>query len=107
MGLRSLYGQKRLGLKIVASGKAVDSRPTGDLKTREIEHGISRTKDTFAPCKCSLPLSRRKDHRFFTSRIDTSVFADQPEAGRREALKALAWPRREARRYHERTGAGK
>lgn len=44
MGLRSLYGQKRLGLKIEASGKAVDSRPTGDLKTREIEQGISRTK---------------------------------------------------------------
>lgn len=94
MGLRSLYGQKRLGLKIEASRKAVDSRPTGDLKTREIEHGISRTKDTFAQCKCSLPLSRRKGHRFFTSRIDTSVFADQPAAGKREALKALAWPKR-------------
>lgn len=68
MGLRSLCRQKRLGLKIEASGKAVDSQPTVDLKTQEIEHGISRTKDTFAQCKCSLPLSRRKDHRFFTFR---------------------------------------
>lgn len=67
MELRSLYRQKRLGLKIEASGKAVDSQPTEDLKTQEIEHGISRTKDTFAQCKCSLPLSQRKDHRFFTS----------------------------------------
>lgn len=94
MGLRSLYRQKRLGLKIEASGKAVDSQPTEDLKTREIEHGISRRKDTFAQCKCSLPLSRRKDYRFFTSGIDTLVFPDQPEAGRRKALKALAWPKR-------------
>lgn len=95
MEVRSLYRQKRLGLKIEASGKAVDSQPTEDLKTQKIEHGISRTKDTFAPCKCSLPLSRRKDYRFFTSgRIDTSVFADQPKAGSGEALKALAWPKR-------------
>lgn len=90
MGLRSLYGQKRLGLKIEANRKAVDSRPTEYLKTQEIEHGISRTKDTFAQCKCSLPLSRRKDHRFFKLRIDTSVYADQLKAGRRKALRALA-----------------
>lgn len=94
MGLRSLYEQKRLGLKIEASEKAIDSRPTEDLKIQEIEHGIFCTKDTFAQCKCSLPLLRRKDYRFFTSRIDTSVFADQLKAGRREALKALAWPKR-------------
>lgn len=90
MGLRSLYGQKRLGLKVEANRKAVDSRPTEYLKTQEIEHGISRTKDTFAQCKCSLPLSRRKDYRFFKSRIDTSVYADQLKAGRRKALRALA-----------------
>ncbi|XP_012059688.1 PREDICTED: uncharacterized protein LOC105622889 [Atta cephalotes] len=81
--------KKRLGLKIEARGKAVDFQLTEDLKTQEIEHGIFRIKDTFAQCKCSLPLSRRKDHRFSPLRINTSIFADQPKVGRKETLEAL------------------
>lgn len=77
------------------NGKIEAEKYSAERGFKEIEHGISGTKDTFAQCKCSLPLSRRKDdHRFFTSGIDTSIFADQPKAERREALKALAWPKK-------------